>query len=612
MIESLGHRAATITSRLPPTAGAAALLRSSADVRMRRNRFIPLAVLSVAAAASLATADASVQTPTSFGERVEVNLVNVEAFVTDAHGRAVSDLRADDFTLYVDGQPVPIRHFDRVERPSAAAATDDNATAASPPAPLHLVVFLDELHSSALRRPQVFADLAAALDRDLPAGARVMVVRYEGTPEVLQPFTDQPRKMRDALALAQERVSARSLAGDQDRRFILEAIHDDATTGGPCLHTEALARGYSERQRGEVLATIGELDRFVGTLEGLPGRKAVLYLSDGLPLRPGEEAWDYYLELCGGTGAARGVQVTDPALFGEARFHRPDPQKLRLESATFDTSDEWTALAARANGQGVSLFALTAGRQSFEFQLDSETRMSGVSRGDAALNQRDALFLLASETGAFAIEGSEDLANRLHEALATLDRYYLLSFEPPAPGDGRMHQLRVEVARPGVAVRHRRSYAIKSEERRVSDRLLAQVLYGIGANDLGLRLAAAPAPGAGVAPPPGREGALRIRLLVPLRGLTLFPAEGARRGLLTAFLVARDGAGKTTPVRQTTVPIAVPEGDLEAALGRDFVYEVAFDLPPGRYMVGAAVRDEASGTTAYVRQDLQHHPRGWR
>jgi hypothetical protein len=332
-------------------------------------------------------------------------------------------------------------------------------------------------------------------------------------------------------------------------------------------------------------------------------------VSDGLPLRPGEEAWDYYLELCGGTGVSRGVAAaTDTAVFGDTRFHRPDPQKLRLEATTYDTSDEWTAVAARANGQGVSLYALTAARQSFEARLDGEAKLSAVSRSAAAANQLEALFLVAAETGAEAIEGSEDLERRLRGALDALDRYYLLSFEPPSPADGRVHQIRVAVARPGLAVRHRQSYAIKSEDQRLSDRLLAEVLYGTGVNDLGLRLAAPPAARAGTPPPAAREGALRMRLLVPLRSLTLFPAEGTRRGLLTAFLVARDAGGRTTPVRQAAVPIAVPDADLAAALGRDFVYEVAFDLPAGRYVVGAAIRDEATGATAYVSENFVHRP----
>src|SRR5437868_180632 len=51
----------------------------------------------------------SAQTPTSL--RVDVRLVNVVATVTDASGRHVPDLSADDFTVLVDGLTQQITHF---------------------------------------------------------------------------------------------------------------------------------------------------------------------------------------------------------------------------------------------------------------------------------------------------------------------------------------------------------------------------------------------------------------------------------------------------------------------------------------------------------------------
>jgi hypothetical protein len=43
--------------------------------------------------------------------RVSVDLVQVDAVVTDAKGRHVSDLQPEDFRIFEDGKPQKITHF---------------------------------------------------------------------------------------------------------------------------------------------------------------------------------------------------------------------------------------------------------------------------------------------------------------------------------------------------------------------------------------------------------------------------------------------------------------------------------------------------------------------
>jgi VWFA-related protein len=52
--------------------------------------------------------------------RVTVNLVQVDAVVTDSKGNQITNLTADDFVLLQDGKPQKITHFSYI---STAAAT---------------------------------------------------------------------------------------------------------------------------------------------------------------------------------------------------------------------------------------------------------------------------------------------------------------------------------------------------------------------------------------------------------------------------------------------------------------------------------------------------------
>ncbi|HKR02640.1 MAG TPA: VWA domain-containing protein, partial [Pyrinomonadaceae bacterium] len=59
--------------------------------------------------------------------RITSNLVTVPASVVDAQGRAVIDLKLEDFELRVDGQPRPITELSRAEVPVTLALLFDNS-----------------------------------------------------------------------------------------------------------------------------------------------------------------------------------------------------------------------------------------------------------------------------------------------------------------------------------------------------------------------------------------------------------------------------------------------------------------------------------------------------
>ena len=71
----------------------------TARTKERRGSSV-LAVLAVLAV--LSSAPLAAQQPPAFGEVVEVNVVNVDVYVTDPDGQPVSGLDKRDFELYED------------------------------------------------------------------------------------------------------------------------------------------------------------------------------------------------------------------------------------------------------------------------------------------------------------------------------------------------------------------------------------------------------------------------------------------------------------------------------------------------------------------------------
>ena len=60
--------------------------------------------------------------------RINSNLVSVPASVVDERGRAITDLKLEDFELRVDGQPKPISELGRAETPVRIALLFDNSS----------------------------------------------------------------------------------------------------------------------------------------------------------------------------------------------------------------------------------------------------------------------------------------------------------------------------------------------------------------------------------------------------------------------------------------------------------------------------------------------------
>jgi hypothetical protein len=137
-------------------------------------------------------------------------------------------------------------------------------------------------------------------------------------------------------------------------------------------------------------------------------------------------------------------------------------------------------------------------------------------------------------------------------------------------------------------VRHRRSYSLTSDDQRASDRLLTRLYYDGGENPLGLKLTSK-------ALDSKKDAAIaaRVQVTAPLSSFTLVPESGTEpqvlRGLITVYLVSRDGQGDVTPVRRRVLPLHFAASEVASVPPRTYLYEVTMLLRKGRNDVAVAV-----------------------
>jgi VWFA-related protein len=588
----------------------------------------------------------SAQQDEGFGEAVDVNVVNVDVYVTDKNGKPVTSLRKEDFELREDGKRVEITNFEALTgasqparpEPPAAAPQPEAPTPDSPapaPDPLHLVIYVDNSNIEPAHRARALQQIREYLDREVAPGDRVMVATNDrGGLHVRQPFTDD----RAALARTFDEITRLVTTGDEvkkARRFALDALYtiqEEAIslsaagpkreTGGeseptdvPCpLRIAEPIKAYAASTREEVMRSIASLKLFVNSLSGLPGRKVIFHVSDGISITPGEELFQVLAELCGGAGTTSGLMgsSTDPASqpqdarrFGARAYQA---SQAMLDAQGYSTAGEWTELAAHANANRVTLYTLQA--SGLEGSPAASAENMGGGRDQALQlgtvmnietnNRKDSLNVLASDTGGRAIFNANNLVPELDRIQEDLETYYFLGFSPRRMGDGREHRIEVKVKRADLRVRHRRSYRDKSPLERAADRTLAALFYGAEENPLEVVIDVGE-----IVPAEGKTFSVPVRLRIPLFKLFLQDNLTNLVGKVRLLVATQGAGGETSRVRQVEIPIRIPRDKALVALGKHFEYQLTLTMTAGDRRVAVAVQDTATSQASYLARDVK-------
>lgn len=580
--------------------------------------------LAAAALGLLLPAEAA---PQPFGEQIEVNVVNIEVYVTDRDGRPVTGLQRKDFTLLEDGKPMEIVNFDAVAGNPAPAAAGAAPAAPAPratspdaaPAPpsadgQHLAIFIDNTFLRPAHRNRALGQIREFLAQGLAPADKVMVVTQDPGLHVRLPFTTD-RAALDAALAGIESLAAPGAQLENERRRALDLLltireansRGPQGAGDPCAVEIAVpVTTYAEATRQEVLRSIKTMTVLVNSLAGIPGRKALLHVSDGLPLNPGEEMFEVLRALCGSGGATAGLpDAYDADAEGVTGSYKGS--QAGLDALKYATASEFTTLAAHANAQRVTFYTLQAsglsGTASADAGLDPRERvlqLPSVAMIQNA-NLRDSLSLLASETGGRAIFDANDLRPDLARIQQDFGSYYSLGYSPPHMGDGQQHRIEVRVKQPGVKVRHRLTYRDKPLVERTVDRTMTALLYGREDNplEIGVELGDAT---------PGANGnyTLPVRLRIPLFKVAFQDRQTEIVARLRLFVATTGGiSGEASRIRQVEVPIRVPREKTLVAMGKYYQYEVTMTLPAGEQKVAVTVRDEGSALTSYLVRTVQ-------
>lgn len=568
--------------------------------------------------------------------RISVNLVEVNATVTDSHGNPVHGLTSADFQILLDGKPQRIASTSFIEAGIVGAAppvrqpsVPRKLEAATPPAPAApiksadvrrtMVLFVHDLSMAAETVPRVRAGLRKFIEKQVRPGDLVAIVRASAGLGALQDFTTDRNLLLAAADHLRWNPSGRGTA--EVNKVAPDAIGPDV------LNTPLGAEESISRVENYTVAAASSLWRLLHGMTSLPGRKSVVILSDSLPIRTPDEIEPWGTRTVGsGTGGrilAGMRRVVDESVRSGVVLYAIDTRGLSPNQGGTG-SGVWDS-ECLGGGQGAMpglgspesgpppLPRGTAPSQSSSgaaTQPGLENNPSASSSpafpcGSAAYREGQwGSMFLADETGGFMVTEANFIDSAIERIVNDQSGYYLLGFTPPAealePGrDGKpvYHRLKVEVVRPGLHVRSHQGFFGRPDEdiATASARPQLQLAAALESpfQSSGLRMEIE----SGFLNARKNDSFIRTAVLLNGRDLDLTGLPVHRTGVVHLIVRAFEVSGNQVPGGiDQTLRIDLNEDGYERALKYGLIYTALLPATkPGPYQVRAACRDESNG-----------------
>lgn len=529
----------------------------------------------------------------TFADEYELTIANVIVSVTDKKGNPVTDLTAEDFRVFQDGQVKPVTNFalitpesyEKASRvravlpPEAVPETDETQ-----PQPLSMIIYIDNDNLHPLDRNRVLRYARAFVIENLRPPMQIMVVSTTNQVlEILQSFTSDPGPVLDALRNI-KRISAARPLRDNERRDILGRIHREienrgrtSTFGARGFQSFHEVMNYADEESYNLMNSIEALREVVTYLAGAPGRKSILYLSNGLATIPGSDLIQAVSET-----------FNDPSVLTELqRYDRTKWFQTVISVANAHEVSFYTVGAGGLEAVGMSAAGSLGGRDGIVTPLGSNTFLDGLK-------------YLARDTGGMALINTNDFEDVFNRIESDLHTYYSLGYRLVRTGGDKVHHTRVTVpGHPELNLRYRDTWVEKSVETRVQERVLAALIQDLDENPMGLEVSLS-----GASPASGDLLAVPMFLSFPLHAVALLPEGDDLVGGMVLFVAARDADGKRSDTVREEHEIRIPASAYDAIKDKRFGIETSLLMAPGNYRIAVALLDEMTRQASYESQSI--------
>lgn len=536
--------------------------------------------------------------------KINTNLVQLDATVTDKDDKPVTNLTAEDFEIFQDGKLQKVSNFsfinlEMTEQKANAPATRSKENKNAPPIPrigvenanriLTFVVDDGNCSSSRIGMLAVREALEKIINEQMQPNDLVAIYQTRGGSSLLQQYTADKELLLSVARQIRWQPPTMS-CGNNSGDFFGAARADTTLKPLGKRQTFETEDDVKRRKRNEdnsrdfqTMGTIGVLRYVVRGLERIPGRKTVFFLSDGLSLRTRENI---------GNRAEDALRraVIEPALRASVVFQTIDVRGV-INAEMIEASDE----------------VLTAGI--IDVTKPSGTSQIAAERRDESVLMREGLFFLANETGGKFYHDSNFLDVPVRKALNLEKGYYLLAYQPEDEtfNGKKFHRIEIKLKRPDLKVSTRSGfYGLKDEEagrkpKTGDSELYEAIAAPLPQSDLSLQLSAFFGNNA------NKDSFIRSLIHIDGNDITFVDEPGnKKKAVFEVVAVAFNEKNEVSDEFSRTYTLHWASESLPLIEQNGLVYSV--DVPvekPGTYTFRVAMRDINSGQLGAASQRIE-------
>lgn len=532
----------------------------------------------------------------AFADEIEVTLVNIVAHVTDKKGNPISDLTVEDFRIFHDGERREITNFElftkELYKEHSGVSDLPELTIPTEPVeeeeesevdlnPIYVVLYIDNENIHPLDRNRVLNRLNDFVRENLWPPVQMMVVSYDRSVDVIQSFTPEPDRVITALRTLRTHTGGFTERQDEQEEIydLMERIKDELQRSSSLNQNrremyEALGRirAFADQEYNDLAFTLDALRGIAGTIAGLPGKKSVVYVANGIPMIPGLGLFQAYAHV----------------------FDQP---AVSSHITVYDRTSIYRTLVSTANAQGVTFHTIGAG--GLKVTHGSGARRRSPETSTAASmgheNYLNSLRYLADNTGGHAVVGTNDIGGGLEKIGLDMFTFYSLGYPVSASGTDKVHKVKIEL--PGHSdyeIRYQRRFVEKSLATQVQDKVISALMFELEDNPLDIRLEVENA-----APATEDRWILPSKISVPLKNVALLPEGEEYVGRVVYFLAARDEGGNQSDVVRQDHEIRIPAADYEVAKDQRYSFSSRLLLERGEYRLVVGFLDQVTRQSAF-------------
>ena len=529
--------------------------------------------------------------------RVTTRLVQVSVIVTGKKSEPVTGLTKDDFVVLDRGKPQQIQFFaeeasgvlppQKDQKPLPANVFSNKLEHRSNAPTAVSVILLDLLNTKF--QDQVYArnQLIKFLQQLKPTD-RVALYALGRELRILHDFTADASSLLRTLDKHSNKKTPGLEAGEIDMDF--DSWLDQSTQ---------IMSDFYQVNRNR--ATFNAITAIANHVTNLPGRKNLIWISSGFPFTMGmnddghssinREVRVFSEES---ENTARALNNANMAIYPvDARGLFTDPQ--------FSAANSSASSMPRASGGGGGGGGGKKGNSNPRPSTPKAGNNSNNSKLSAMTKNHDIMNILADRTGGRAFYNTNDLKKAIQTAVEDSKVTYNIGYYPAdIEWDGRYREIKVQVKKPGLHVRHRHGYfafAEKDLTPKQKETLLREAVSSpLDSTDLGLiaRIDITD---------PAKPNLARIIVNAEARKVQ-FDTTGDRQNATIDLMFLTSVQGQSPKGTTDTMTLALTKDNYAKIMKEGITSMKTIELPADAYQLRIVARDQKSGAIGSVTLPL--------